>query len=114
MLVPGWTFGVQGLTLPLPGNWPTQANSYPSRASISPPCANDTDGNENLEYRSRKIGNKMYVINWLEESHPDFVTIIFNFNCNVMHSSGLLRFGSENQRIVFDGGIIEDLNLKVK
>lgn len=71
-------------------------------------------GNEDLEYRSRKIGDKMYVINWLEESHPDFVTIIFNFDNNVMYSSGLLRFGSEKQRIVFDGGIIEDLNLKRK
>lgn len=71
-------------------------------------------GNKNLPYRSRKIGHKMYIVNWLEESHPDFMTLIFNFDNNVMYSSGILRFGSENQFSVFDGGIIEDLTLVEK
>ena len=71
-------------------------------------------GNKGLPYNSRKIGHKMYVINWLEESHPDFMTLIFNFDNNVMYSSGILRFGSEQQFTVFDGGIIEDLTLVEK
>ena len=71
-------------------------------------------GNKDLPYRSRKIGGQMYLINWLEESHPDFVTLVFNFENNVMYSSGLLRFGSEKQRVVFDGGIIEHLQLSTK
>lgn len=69
------------------------------------------DKNQALAYNSRKIGDKMYVINWLEEAHPDFMTLIFNFNNNVMYSSGILRFGSEKQFTVFDGGIIENLTL---
>lgn len=72
------------------------------------------NGNQDLAYQSRKIGEKLYVINWLEESHPDFVTLIFNFEQNVMYSSGILRFGSDKQRVVFDGGIIENLNLEAK
>lgn len=71
-------------------------------------------GNQDLPYNSRKIGDKMYVINWLEESHPDFMTLIFNFNSNVMYSSGILRFGSPQQFTVFDGGIIEELTLVEK
>lgn len=71
-------------------------------------------GNKDLPYNSRKIGHKMYVINWLEESHPDFMTLIFNFDNNVMYSSGILRFGSEKQFTVFDGGIIENLKLVEK
>ena len=71
-------------------------------------------GNKDLSYSSRKIGDKMYVISWLEESHPDYMTLIFNFNNNVMYSSGILRFGSKNQFTVFDGGIIEDLTLVEK
>ena len=71
-------------------------------------------GNKDLPYNSRKIGHKMYVINWLEESHPDFMTLIFNFDNNVMYSSGILRFGSSKQFTVFDGGIIQDLNLTEK
>lgn len=71
-------------------------------------------GNKDLAYNSRKIGDKIYVINWLEESHPDFMTLIFNFSNDVMYSSGILRFGTKDQHIVFDGGIIEDLNLVAK
>ena len=72
------------------------------------------EGNKDLPYRSRKIGHKTYIINWLEQSHPDFMTLIFNFDNNVMYSSGILRFGSKNQFSVFDGGIIEDLILVEK
>lgn len=71
-------------------------------------------GNKDLPYKSRKIGNKMYLVSWLEESHPDYVTLVFNFNNNVMYSSGILRFGTKKQFTVFDGGIIEDLTLVEK
>ncbi len=71
-------------------------------------------GNQDLPYSSRKIGDKMYVISWLEGSHPDYLTLIFNFNNNVMYSSGILRFGTPDQFTVFDGGIIEDLTLVEK
>lgn len=71
-------------------------------------------GNKDLAYSSRKIGDKLYVIRWLEASHPDYMTLIFNFNNNVMYSSGILRFGTKDQFTVFDGGIIEDLILVEK
>ena len=69
------------------------------------------NGNQDLDYRSRKIGEKMYLISWLEASHPDYVSLIFNFNSSVVFSSGIARFGTDKQFIVFDGGIIEDLML---
>jgi len=72
------------------------------------------NGNKGLKYSSRKIGERMYIVAWLEASHPDYTTLIFNFNNNVMYSSGIFRFGSENQFTRFDGGIIEDLNLVEK
>ena len=71
-------------------------------------------GNKDLPYSSRKIGHRQYVINWLETSHPDFMTLIFNFDNNIMYSSGILRFGSKDQFTVFDGGIIENLTLVEK
>ena len=67
--------------------------------------------NQDLPYNSRKIGDKMYLVSWLEASHPDYTSLIFNFNNNVMYSSGIFRFGTENQFTRFDGGIIENLNL---
>jgi hypothetical protein len=68
-------------------------------------------GNHDLSYQSRKIGHKMYLVSWLEESHPDYITLVFNFDNNTIFSSGIARFGSENQLIVFDGGIVENLVL---
>lgn len=67
--------------------------------------------NKDLPYTSRKIGDKMYLISWLEASHPDYTTLVFNFHNNVMYSSGIFRFGTENQFTRFDAGIIEDLVL---
>lgn len=69
------------------------------------------NGNKDLPYSSRKIGDKLYLISWLEASHPDYTTLIFNFNNQVMYSSGIFRFGTENQFTRFDAGIIEDLKL---
>jgi len=70
-------------------------------------------GSEQQEqYRSRKIGHKMYMVNFLEEGSSTFVTLIFNFNQNVMWSSVLLFPQTEYEEIWFDGGIIEQLVLK--
>lgn len=70
--------------------------------------------NKDLAYNSRKIGDKMYLVSWLEEAHPDYTTLIFNFNNNVMYSSGIFRYGTENQFTRFNGGIIENLTLVEK
>jgi len=70
----------------------------------------DMEGQD--KYRSRKIGDKMYVVNFLNEPTSSFVTLIFNFNQNVMYSSGLIMPGTDQQQIHFDGGIIEHLHLK--
>ncbi len=72
------------------------------------------NGNKDLPYRSRKIGDRFYVISWLEPSHPDYTTLIFNFNNNVMYSSGIFRFGKPDQFIRFDGGIIQTVHLVEK
>ena len=70
------------------------------------------DSAQQEKYRSRKIGDKMYIVNVLEEGSSTFVTLIFNFNQNVMWSSVLLFPQTENEQIWFDGGIIEQLVLK--
>ena len=64
------------------------------------------------KYRSRKIGDKMYLVNFHEESNSTFVTIVFNFNQNVISTSAIIAPNSEQERIIFEGGIIENLHLK--
>ncbi len=63
-------------------------------------------GND-ISYKSRKIGDEMYIVNFHEKHKPDFVTLIFNFEQNVMYSSAILRYGTDNEMTVFSGGIIE-------
>lgn len=70
--------------------------------------------NQDLPYRSRKIGSKLYIINWYEQSKPDYVTLVFNFDTNVMYSSGLLMLGTDKQFSIFDGGIIDQAALVEK
>jgi hypothetical protein len=56
----------------------------------------------------------MYLINFQVESTSTFVTLIFNFNQNVMYSSVLFNPGSDQEQIYFEGGIIEHLHLVEK
>ncbi len=60
-----------------------------------------------IPYRSRKIGDEIYIVNFHEKQKPDFVTLIFNLNQNVMYSSAILRYGTEKEMISFSGGIVE-------
>jgi len=64
------------------------------------------------KYLSRKIGDKTYMINFKVTSRSDFVTIVFNFNQNVMYTSALLDPKTDKEQILFEGGIIEHLILK--
>ena len=65
-------------------------------------------------YRSRKIGDKLYLINFTVQANGTFVTLIFNFNQNVMYSSVLFAPGTDDEQTLFEGGIIEHLKLKEK
>lgn len=65
-----------------------------------------------VDYRSRKIGDKMYLVNFHEPSNSTFVTIVFNFNQNVISTSAIIAPNSDRENIIFEGGIIENLKLK--
>lgn len=65
-------------------------------------------------YRSRKISNKMYMVNFKEADNSTFVTIVFNFNQNVISTSALIAPRTDHELVIFDGGIIEHLVLKEK
>jgi len=62
---------------------------------------------KNIPYQSRKIGNELYIVNWQEKGKPDFVTLIVNLEQNVMYSSAILKYGTKEEAIHFNGAIIE-------
>jgi hypothetical protein len=74
--------------------------------------AGPNTGLEYLEdYRSRKIGPKMYMVNIMFVDSKNFITIVFNFNQNVISTSALIAPGTDEEIIFFEAGIIENLNL---
>ena len=72
----------------------------------------EVEGSE--EYRSRKIADKTYMVNFMVQANSSFVTIVFNYNQNVMSTSALLAPGTDQELVLFEAGIIEQLTLKEK
>jgi hypothetical protein len=72
----------------------------------------DKDSIGSEKYLSRKIGDKTYMINFKVTSNSNFVTIVFNFNQNVVYTSALLYPKTDQEQVLFEGGIIEHLRLK--
>jgi MoaF N-terminal domain len=70
----------------------------------------DSTGSE--KYLSRKIGDKTYMINFKVIANSNFVTIVFNFNQNVIYTSALLNPKTAHEQVFFEGGLIENLKLK--
>lgn len=68
-------------------------------------------GNSELPYQSRKIGHKRYLFSWLEASNPDHITLVLDFETGVVYSSGIARFGTDKQFLVFSGGLIDEFSL---
>ena len=70
------------------------------------------NGNKDIPYRSRKIGDDVYLMNWHETGLKDYLTLVFDFKNMVVYSSVII--GYENnpdrpKRTAFDGGIIDHL-----
>lgn len=62
---------------------------------------------EGIPYQSRKIGKDQFIVNWQEKNKPDFTTLVINFEQGVMYSSAILRYGTQEEMIHFNGAIIE-------
>jgi len=72
----------------------------------------DATGQES--YRSKKIADKMYIVNFLKTPSHSFVTLIFDFNQNVLHASAIRGVGTKDEAIFLEDAIIENLHLKEK
>ncbi len=78
---------------------------------ISGPGRNAT-GQES--YRSKKIGDKTYIINFLKTPDHSFVTNIIYFNQNVLYTSAIRGVGTGDEAIYLEEATITNANLKEK
>ncbi|WP_139955990.1 MoaF-related domain-containing protein [Flavicella sediminum] len=70
------------------------------------------NGNSDIPYRSRKIGNDLYLVNWHEVGLKDYLTIVFDFNNMTVHSSIIIGYENKPERTlktVFRSGVIDHL-----
>ncbi|EAZ81056.1 hypothetical protein [Algoriphagus machipongonensis] len=66
------------------------------------------------DYKSRKIGDKLYLVNFKYDPSAAFVTIVFNFKQKVFATSAILGAGTDQEVSLFEAGIIKELTLKEK
>ncbi|MBU2946657.1 MoaF-related domain-containing protein [Zobellia uliginosa] len=70
--------------------------------------------NQDIEYRSKKIGDKLYLINWHETGKKDYLTIVLDFEKMLVHSSIIVGYENRPERTlktVFRSGIIDHLKI---
>lgn len=70
------------------------------------------NGNQDIPYRSRKIGNNMYLVNWHETGLSDYLTIVFDLEKMTIHSSIIVGYKNKPERTlktVFKTGVIDHL-----
>ena len=79
---------------------------------IAGPGKDNATGREN--YRSKKIGDKMYIVNWLKTPSHSFCTLIINFNQNVLYASAIRGVGMTNEAIYLEEATIDHLHLNEK
>ncbi len=64
---------------------------------------------KDISYRSREMANGVFLVSWDQADRPDFITLVFDFNENIMASTGLIGYGTDDQRNLFQDGIVESV-----
>jgi len=69
-------------------------------------------GNKDVPYRSKKIGNALYLVNWHETGLKDYLTFVFDFEKMIVHNSVMIGYENKPERTLktmFKSGIIDHL-----
>jgi hypothetical protein len=72
------------------------------------------DATGQVSYSSKKIGDKLYVVNFMKTDSHSFVTVIFIFNKNSCCVSAMRGVGRSDEAIFFEEGTLEHLHLMEK
>jgi|SRR6185503_6774787 len=63
-------------------------------------------------YQARKLGDKMYMVNFKVAGSSNFVTIVFNFDKKIFYTSALLNPKTKTEQSIFETGVIKQAMLK--
>lgn len=57
-------------------------------------------------YKSRRIGDEMYLVNWHDTENKNFVNVIIDLKNQKVYGSGLIAYETENETSGFDEATI--------
>jgi hypothetical protein len=63
-----------------------------------------------LRYQAAAIGTEKSLVNWHDTKNSNFVTLLFDFDEKVVHSSALLYYGTEQELTSFDTAVINNVS----
>ena len=66
--------------------------------------AGNTDAD--IPYTSREISPNIFLMTWIQTERPDFITMIFDFNAMTIATTGLIGYGTDDERRLFMDGVI--------
>jgi hypothetical protein len=69
-------------------------------------------GNSDSEipYSSRQIAPNVYLMSWVQDDRPDYITMIFIFNDMTIATTGVLKPGTDEERRLFLDGVINSVD----
>ena len=61
---------------------------------------------EDFNYRTHKISDDIYLVNWQMPDEQNFVNLLINFETNSLYGSALMAYATEQEFIIFDEAVI--------
>ena len=61
---------------------------------------------EDFDYRTHKISDDVYLVNWQMLDAQNFVNLLINFETNMLYGSALMAYATEQEFIIFDEAVI--------
>ena len=58
-------------------------------------------------YQSREIGDELYLVNWHDTEHSNFVTLVIDLQQNVVYDAALVGYGTDQELPLFDSAVIQ-------
>ncbi|MEM6465529.1 MAG: hypothetical protein AAFR93_01045 [Pseudomonadota bacterium] len=68
------------------------------------------NSDSDIPYSSREIAPNVYLMSWVQDDRPDYITMIFNFNDMTIATTGVLRPGTDEERRLFLDGVINSVD----
>jgi len=68
------------------------------------------NSDSSIPYSAREISPDIFLMSWIQADRPDFITMIFDFKSMTIATTGLIGYGTDNERQLFMDGVINSVD----